>query len=288
MKSAPVPAASALTVADTRRALAELDAAAPRFNQRLLAHFRVVRAVFLRDIRTRVAGSRFGFLLSLGQPLSHIGIMLSIYYILGRTGPMGTDTTMFLATGALPFVVWLYGFRQVKTGPVSNRRLLSFPGVTLVDLLVARSIGELLSSACVVIFTLAALALLGFDVVVFNVPQFVFVMFQAYLLGVSIGVFFAILALLSPFFLIIANLFVPLSWITCGVMYLPSSLPEQLSYWIWFLPLTQIVDAARTAYYGYYISDFYNGYYIAGLMLAFVTVAVIMMHALRTKISEAL
>ncbi|GAB4064618.1 ABC transporter permease [Ancylobacter sonchi] len=279
---------SAMTVADTRRALAELDATGPRLSQRLRAHFRVVRAVFLRDVRTRVAGTRFGFLLSLFQPLSHIGIMLTIYYILGRSTPIGTDTTMFLATGALPFVVFVYGFRQVKTAPQANRSLLSFPGVTLIDLIVARWIVELLSSVCVCLFTLGTLALLGFDVVIFNVPQFSFVMFQAYLLGISLGVLFAVLGLLSPLALIISNLLIPLTWITCGVLFLPAMLPDQLAYWVWFLPLTQIVDASRTAYYGYYISDFYNGYYIAGLMLAFVAIGVILMHVLRTTLSEAL
>ncbi|MBS7544294.1 ABC transporter permease [Ancylobacter oerskovii] len=284
--SLPIPASSALASADTRRALAELDAGGPTFAQRLEAHFRVVRAIFLRDIQTRVAGTRFGFLLSLGQPLAHVGLLLTIYYILGRVAPIGTDTTMFIATGAVPFVVWLYGFRQVKTAPHANRRLTDFPGVTLVDVLLARSGVELLSSAGVCVFTLATLALLGFDVVIFDPPQFVFILFQAYLLGVCMGIFFAVIARMFFFFLILGSLMVPLFWVTCGVIFIPSMLPEAIAYWIWFLPLSQIVDATRTAYYGHYLSDFYNGYYIAGLMLGFVTLGVIVMHVFRTKLSE--
>ena len=285
-ESLPMPTSSALASADTRRALAELDATGPRFSQRLQAHFRVVRAIYLRDVQTRVAGTRFGFLLSLGQPLAHIGLLLTIYYILGRVAPIGTDTTMFIATGALPFVLWLYGFRQVKTAPHHNKRLTDFPGVTLVDVLIARSIVELLSSAGVTVFTLSILALLGFDVVIFDSPQFVYVLFQAYLLGVCMGIFFAVIARMFFFFLILGSLMVPLFWVTCGVIFIPSMLPESIAYWIWFLPMSQIVDATRTAYYGHYLSDFYNGYYIAGLMLGFVTIGVIVMYVCRTKLSE--
>lgn len=286
--SLPVGAPSSLAAADTRRALAELDASGPRFNARLEAHFRVVRAIFLRDIQTRVAGTRFGFLISLLMPLSHIAIVLTVYYLIGRRAPLGTDTTMFLATGVLPFVVWVYGFRQVKMAPQQNRNLTYFPGVTIIDVLVARAFVELLSSAGVCIFTLSTLALFGFDVIIFNVPMFTFVMFQAYFLGVCMGVMFAVLGLLSTFFLIIGNLIVPLSWACAGLIFVPSMLPDAIAYWIWFLPLSQIVDATRTAYYGHYISDFYSGAYIASLMLAFPAVAVIMMRVFRTKLSEAL
>lgn len=284
----PTSPSSALAAADTRRALAELDAQVPRLKVRLLMHLRVVRAMYLRDIQTRVAGTRFGFLVSLLMPLSHIGLVLTIYFIMGRVAPIGTDTTMFLASAALPFVVWTYGFRQVKMAPTQNRKLTYFPGVTIIDLLLARSGVELLSSACVVTFTLATLALLGFDIMIFNVPAFVFILFQAYLLGVCLGYCFAVLGLLSTFFLILGNLLVPLSWVTCGLIFVPSMLPEQLAYWLWFMPLAQIVDATRVAYYGYYISDFYSGAYIGGLMLAFPTIAAILMRVFRTKLSETL
>ncbi|MBS7544297.1 ABC transporter permease [Ancylobacter oerskovii] len=277
---------SSIAATDSRRALSELDANGPPLKERLRSFSRVVWAIYLRDIQTRVAGTRFGFLLSLGQPLAHIGIVLTIYYLLGRVAPIGTDTIMFIATGALPFVVWLYGFRQIKMAPQQNKSLTHFPGVTLMDLLFARSFVELLSSTCVCIFTLGSLAILGFDVIIFDAPKFVFFLFQTYLLGISMGIFFAVLARMFFIFLIIGNLLVPVTWLTCGSMFIPSMLPEALAYWIWFLPLSQLVDATRTAFYGHYLSDFYSESYISGITLGFAAIGVTLMYLMRTKLSQ--
>ena len=73
----------------------------------LKAQWRILVALMLRDIKTRLGGNEFGFLaMAVGWPLSHILILIIINTGLGRAAPYGDSAALWFATGVIPFLAF--------------------------------------------------------------------------------------------------------------------------------------------------------------------------------------
>lgn len=228
----------------------------------LLEHARAVYALMLRDIKTRFGATYFGFIVGLILPLGHIGIVMSVYLLLGRRAAIGTDVSVYLASAILPFVIWSYTHQKVMQCFGQNRALTSFPVIGFVDVLIARALVELMNASTITCVVAIALALIGADLFVNDPPILLFALITAYVLGVSTGFIFGLLSLLLPGFMIVGFVFVPLYWATSGVFSIPDGLPTLLREIVSFFPLTHVVDWGRTAVFASYISDFPNLHYV--------------------------
>ncbi len=104
----------------------------------------VMFAVMLRDMRSRFFNHGIGFLMVPLWPLVHILILLTIYTVMGRASPFGDNLLIFFATGLLPTLTFMYVSRGMAMSVISNRNMLSFPVVHIIDVMTARAILELL------------------------------------------------------------------------------------------------------------------------------------------------
>lgn len=244
-------------------------------------HARVVGAVIMRDLQTRFGGSYLGFLLALLFPLGHIGIVVVIYSILGRSTPLGTDIVAFMATGALPFVIWLYIHRQTMISIQQNRPLLYFPGVAVIDFIVARCAIEILNTTMIVFVVMTTLIMIGHDPYIYDEKLFLLYLAVSYVLGVSTGVFFGVLSYLFPFFPVLGGLIGPLFWVTSGILFLPDNVPEVIQNLIFFFPLSHVVDFVRMSIYSSYFTSYASSTYIAIFIGAVVLASMLAMHLAR-------
>ena len=219
-------------------------------------HARVIHALMLRDIKTRMGGSYFGFLLGLILPLGHIGVILAIYVFLGRRAPIGNDVLLFLASGILPFIIWSYTHQKIILSFSQNSPLTSFPIVKTIDIPIARALVEFLNSTIIVCVVLSTLAILDVDLFFQNPHILLFSGFLAYMLGVSTGLTFGILSRLSLALSMLGFLLIPLFWVASGTLFIPDSLPEAGRTAVSFFALAHIVDLSRTALFPSYISSF--------------------------------
>lgn len=244
-------------------------------------HARVVGAVIMRDLQTRFGTGYLGFLLGLIMPLGHLTIAIGVTTLLGRPAPLGTDTPVFLMTGVLPFVLWLYGHRQIMLTLLQNRPLLYFPGVDVFDLLAARMIIEVVSGTLVVVIVLTTLAVLGHDLGVGDWPGFLYNLIRAWLLGVGTGLIFGGLATLWSATIIVGNIIGPLLWVTSGVLFLPDGLPDRLRDIVSYNPLCQIVDGVRASYFSEYTSSFYDPQILNIMLLLLVAAGMLLVPVTR-------
>jgi capsular polysaccharide transport system permease protein len=68
-----------------------------------------IGAILLRDIKQRAGRYYTGFFMILLMPLAHLLILVTIYSILGRLAPHGTDQMVYFGISVLPFVIYAYG-----------------------------------------------------------------------------------------------------------------------------------------------------------------------------------
>jgi capsular polysaccharide transport system permease protein len=211
---------------------------------------RVITAIMLRDIRTRYGRVRFNYVIAIGWPLSHLAGMVVVFTFVNRMLPFGSDSVLFISTGALPYVLCLYPARLSAQAFFQGRQLLQFPVVRPIDVILARVLLEALSASAVGILFLVGLWALDFDLMPQDLPTALTGVYAAIFFGISLGVFTIIL---SAIFGIPGYLFMILTMV---VLYLSSGVympkygaTEEARYWISMNPLVHIVEWVRSGYY---------------------------------------
>jgi capsular polysaccharide transport system permease protein len=243
----------------------------------LTVQARILKALMLRDIRTRFFGHGLGYLIAVAWPLAHIAVLLLIYSFLGRVAPYGSSMTLYFATGLAPTMAFIYASRWIMLSAATNKPLLAFPIVKITDILFARGILEILSSALMAIILLATLAAFGIDVRPASAPQAVEAMCAALLLGLGIGFVNALIALLFPLWVTAYALIIIVIWMCSGVLFVPDALPEIGRQIVSWNPVLHAVEWMRVAYYGSYSSRTLDKTYLLafGYGSVFISLAVI-------------
>jgi capsular polysaccharide transport system permease protein len=216
----------------------------------LKAQWRIIHALMLRNIKTRLGGNELGFLLmGVGWPLSHILILLLINAGLGRAAPYGESAPLWYATGVIPLVAFQYMSRFIMLGIASNKPLLSFPVIKITDILFASAITEVLNAGLVVLIMFAIFWVFGVDFIPRDVVQACLALLSMMLLGLGWGVINAIVAAAIPGWMLGFILFQIILWMASGVVFVPDALPEAIRIPLSYLPTLQGVEWMRSAYY---------------------------------------
>ena len=153
----------------------------------LSTHSRVIKAILIRDMRTRFGRTHFTYLVAIGWPLSHLVGMVVMFTAVDRMLPFGGNSTIFISTGALPYILCLYPARLMGHAITQNAGALSFPIVRTVDLIIAKCILEGLTAFIAGLIFAGGLWALGFDVIPLDIPTALTSFYAAVFFGLSIG-----------------------------------------------------------------------------------------------------
>jgi capsular polysaccharide transport system permease protein len=220
------------------------------FLDALAVHLRVIKAILIRDMRTRFGRSHLAYLVAIAWPLSHLlGIIIG-FTMVNRILPFGTDSVMFISTGALPYILCLYPARMMAMMMLQNVSTLSFPIVHPIDVIIARMILEGLTAFTVVLIFGLGLWAADVDVIPLDIPTALIAIYASIFFGLSIGTFTMILrALLKmPGYLIFMLSMIGL-YLSSGV-YLPvTPSTETMRTLVGLNPIYQLVQWTRSAYF---------------------------------------
>lgn len=222
------------------------------FKRALTAQSRVVRALILRDMRTRFGRTFFGYVISVLWPLSHLATMMCVYLLARRLAPFGTSSSVFLATGILPYILCLYPARMIALSLVQNKPLLYFPVVKSFDVVLARGILEIVTAFWVVTLFSASLFVFGVDVTPVFPEEAIGAIFATIFLGFSIGFFSAVLYSVMRAWIVFMIVALMVMYFASGALVIPSALSRNMQYYMSFNPLFHAVEWLRSAYYDGY------------------------------------
>lgn len=215
---------------------------------RLEIYAHVIRALVLRDMRTRFGGSHWGYAVLVLWPVAHIFVMVAIMAFRGQPSPMGDSPLLFVATGCVPALTFQYISREVMKAVIMNKPLLYYPQVKIFDVMLARLIVEIVKGFTGLLVVLAILAALGVN----PIPEAPLTAVAAYcaamLLGVGVGsINIGIVSFFPGWQLgyIVVTISV---YITSGVFYLLHLLPDRLYEIMKWNPMVDIVEWTRLAY----------------------------------------
>jgi capsular polysaccharide transport system permease protein len=235
----------------------------------------VIGAILLRDIKQRAGPYYTGFLMILLMPLAHLLLLVTIYRILGRLPPQGTDQMVYFGISILPFVIYAYSARQIVISLAENRPLLYFNRVKIFDILLARGILEATGSVVVFIISVCILEVYSTDFSPRDWPGIVFAVAATIYFSFSFGVSNALIARVLPVWYLFFNLTMPVFWAASGIIFFPTAIPDPYDRWLALNPLLQCVEWIRYAYYEDYPDKLLNIPYLITFATACLAVSLL-------------
>lgn len=247
----------------------------------------VMHAVILRDLRTRFFNHGLGYLIAIAWPIAHLFVLLFVYTIMGRTAPYGDTLYVFLATGLIPTLTFMYVSRLMAYSLNHNKPMLAFPAVLPTDILFGRAILEIVAALMMTLVTCILLIILGDSPVPVDITAAVEALLLVMVLAVGIGMIVGVLSAIFPILLTAYILVTILFYILSGTLFVVSALPEKLAYALAWNPVIHATEWMRTAYFVGYPDQILDKGYLVGWAGGSVFVGLVLERVLRPWVLEA-
>lgn len=217
----------------------------------LESYLHVLNALMLRDMRTRFGASLWGYAVIVLWPCAHVFMLIAIYTFQKLPAPLGDDRAQFFASGAVPVLVFQYISREVMKSVITNRPLTYYPQVKLFDVIFARILVEIVTGFLALTVIMSVLVIIGSSPIPVRPFSAMCAYLAAIILGIGVGTINVAIIGFFPGWMIGYALVSILLYISSGVMFLPSYLPEKIYYWMKYNPVLQIAEWMRSSYYPY-------------------------------------
>lgn len=227
-----------------------------------------VKALFLREIKTRFGKYRLGYLWAILEPSAHLLILLMIFgVIMHRTMP-DISFPVFLLNGIVPYFLFNNITKRSVNAIEANRGLFHYRPVKPIDTIISRVLLETIIYSVVYLSLMVLMVLVNELTSINNILLLCCVWGALVILSSGIGMIFMVIGKIYPeaekIFPIILK---PLYFISC-IMFPLHAIPSD--YWKYFLwnPIVHVVELGREAAVNGYVSEGVSMGYLASVSLA--------------------
>lgn len=212
-------------------------------------YLRVLHALMLRNMRTRFLGSYWGYGVVVLWPVAHIFVLVTIMVLRGIQSPLGDSMTLFVATGAVPVLMFKYIALEMMKAVSTNKPLTTYPQVKIFDVVISCMVVEVVKGFTGLIIVFAILIAMGVNPFpIYSLPPLGGYC-AAILLGVGVGTVNVGIASYFPGWMLIFTVIRLFLYMTSGIFFLPSYFPESLYNILKWNPALQIIEWVRLGYY---------------------------------------
>ncbi len=211
----------------------------------------VMKAVILRDMRTRFFNHGLGFIVQCLWPLVHLLSILAINIVAGRSAPYGSPM-LFFATGLVPTLTFIYISRFMGLSLVMNRQMLSFPIVQVTDVLFGRAALEVLAGCGTLVMLWIIFTAMDISPYPDNLTDAVLCYLATIILALGVGMIIGVITNFLPIFGTVYALMSIIIYASSGALFVASALPDQLAIPLSYGPVLQCVEWMRVAYFENY------------------------------------
>lgn len=223
----------------------------------------VIGSIILRDMRTRYGRSHAGYIIAILWPLSHLVGLTLLISLLRRSAPIfGTDNAVFLATGALPYILVLYPSRMTSFAIDMSKALFIFPVVTPLDIIAARVVVEFITAFSVVLIFATGCYAFGINIIPNDFGIAAAAIFATVYFSICFGVLSTIFIALTDFWKTGSAVVMIFAYITSGIFVPMASMSPNVQAILSYNPLTHCVEWLRSAYYVGYGDNFISRQYV--------------------------
>jgi capsular polysaccharide transport system permease protein len=267
----------------TRRAAVSPRA---RTESLLTVQARVLFALVMREMVTRYGRSPGGYVWAIIEPLATIALLSAVFSAIARHPSLGTNFPIFFATGYGAFHIYKDISASVSSAVQSNRALLAFPRISMLDVILARFLLQTTTSIMAFSAIITGL-LLYYDM---HMPLDFRAIFAAFayaaLLGIGIGALNCVLFAFSPTYQQVFNIVNRPLFLISGVFFIFEEIPADWQPWLWWNPLIHVTATMRTGFYAEYHAAFVSPVFVLMVALTTLMLGVLLLQVLRGKVLE--
>jgi capsular polysaccharide transport system permease protein len=253
----------------------------------LMVQARVIKALILRETKTRFGDHKLGYLWALLEPLLFVTIFVGMYGLMGRGSISGMPMAQFMLTGVTPFFLFIKTMQQTLNAIDSNRGLLTFPQVTIFDLILARAILEIATMSAVFFLLILVYEAAGLRI---KVQDPLKVMAVLGLLGMTGLGFGAVFAMLKPLFpsvrqIVDAVMGRPL-FLSSGVFFTAEMMPASARELLLYNPILHMIEMLRSAFFVEFTSRYADPAYAIAFAAIVLCLGLLIQRALNVRVLQ--
>ena len=236
---------------------------------------RVVTALILREMTSTYGRKPGGYLWAVLEPVAGIAILSWVFSLALRKPALGTDFTMFYATGMMPFWVVTQVSARVSQSLRYSRQLLSYPRVTVIDALVARYVLNVMLLLLVSYLVIGGTRILKDTGTMVDLPRIMLGFAMAAALAAGIGALNCVLTTAFPLYGTAWGIVTRPLMILSGVLLLVDHLAEPYRSWLLWNPIVHVVAEVRAGFYFGYHPSFVSPAYVFAVSLVLLVAGVL-------------
>lgn len=214
------------------------------------ATLRVIGALMLRDMAATYGRRPGGYIWTIVEPVAGIALLAVIFTTVGLRNPaLGTNFAMFYATGLLPYYMFTHTSSKLTGALKDSRALLAYPRVTIVDVLAAKFVLQLLTQGLVAYLVIGGLRVFVDTGTHLLLDRVVLGFAMAAALGLGVGTLNCYLVTQFPVYQAFWRVLTRPLMLVSGVIFLVERLPVEWQAWFLWNPLVHVVAMTRTGFY---------------------------------------
>ncbi|WP_157936059.1 ABC transporter permease [Paracoccus zhejiangensis] len=247
---------------------------------------RIIAALILREASSRFGKSAGGYFWSIAEPAAGVLLLSIAFGFLLAKPPIGSSFFLFYTSGVVPLLFFNTLSNALAQSVASNKGLLSYPVVSILEVIVARTLLELMTYSAV--FVIITLFVVQVDNIVLHpdLLQVIVALLLTALLGMAVGMANCILFVHFPIWRNIWRILTRPMLIISGVMFTYDRMPESLKEWLWYNPLLQNIGVMRGGLYAVYNDSYVSYTYIIGVCLFIIAVSAAIIRADQGRLIE--
>jgi len=213
---------------------------------------RTIAALVLREMSTRFGRQPGGYAWAILQPLGMIILLAIGFSLLARSPALGTSFILFKATGLMVFQLFRAPTRTVGGSLSYSRALLSYPGVTWIDAVIARFLLNSMVIIIVTVIILTGIIVYEGQSLILNWPMILASLGLTSMLAFGFGVFNAFMSERFDLYDSIWSMLTAPLMLASGIIFLYDDMPQIAQEILWYNPLVHTVGMMRAGFYSIY------------------------------------
>lgn len=243
----------------------------------------VIWALMLRETRTRYGKSKVGYIWAIVEPLFQIGIFWLLFHLRG-SGVAGMSIPIFLLTGFLPWGLFSNIVQRSVSAVDGNRALLTYPQVTPLDIIIARTTLESATSIVVALVLLVSFALAGYSFEVHDPGLVLQSLGSLVTLGLGLGLCLSSMAVFLPSTGKVVGFIMRPLFFTSGLFFAANFLPFWVQKLLLLNPMLHVIEYIRAGFFSNYTPQLATLTYPFGLGVIFMAFGLLVERYSRNKI----
>ncbi|MEM8753288.1 MAG: ABC transporter permease [Pseudomonadota bacterium] len=249
-------------------------------------NFRVIFALMLREMTTRYGRSMGGYFWAVAEPVAMIALMSYIFSLALRSPDLGTNFPLFFATGFVAFNFFMDLANYASHAVNMNRPLLSYPRVTPMDAVLARTALQFVTLCVVSVLILTGIVVFYDLHTIYDFGVMIEAVALASMLGFGTGVTNSVIFTYFPTYENVWRIATRPLFLISGIIIIPEKMPGFIQDVLWYNPLVHAVGMMRQGFYPSYHADWISHLYIGGLGLGLTTIGLFLIYFHRNTIVE--